>query len=181
MCILLLSSQPLSYLQRFILFTICNKDYSTITCTYTLSWNYIIRMISLNTISICIVISIHIITSTAFHTSPSHDRTFILSSSQRNQIRSYATPNMPSSTTSLKMIPGGCEDLSQISTSFSPIVSTSTLLSTIDADIANISNDQFGLVFAGGITVMVGGLVSVLLVGFLLENSNSYASIVADR
>jgi len=62
----------------------------------------------------------------------------------------------------------------------SPLTSASTFLSTIDADIANISNDQFGLVFAGGMTVMFGGIVSVLIVGFLLENSNSYANVVAD-
>mmetsp|Transcript_15468 Transcript_15468/g.17676 ORF Transcript_15468/g.17676 Transcript_15468/m.17676 type:complete len:230 (-) Transcript_15468:119-808(-) len=57
---------------------------------------------------------------------------------------------------------------------------SSFLLSTIDGDIASISDDQFGLVFAGGITVMVGGVASALMVGFLLESNNSYANVVAD-
>ena len=81
------------------------------------------------------------------------------------------------------MIPGSDEMNQMImhESMSTPLTSASTFLSTIDADIANISNDQFGLVFAGGITVMFGGIVSVLMVGFLLENSNSYASVVADR
>lgn len=58
--------------------------------------------------------------------------------------------------------------------------STSTFISTISADIDNISNDEFGKVFAGGIFVMIGGVVSALIVGFLLESNNSYANVVAD-
>uniref|UniRef100_A0A7S4VEX6 Transmembrane protein n=1 Tax=Ditylum brightwellii TaxID=49249 RepID=A0A7S4VEX6_9STRA len=61
------------------------------------------------------------------------------------------------------------------------ILSTaSTYISTIDADIDSIPTDQFGLVFAGGIVVMFGGVVSALIVGFLLENGNLYANVVAD-
>ena len=58
--------------------------------------------------------------------------------------------------------------------------STSTFLSTISADIDNIPQDEFGKVFAGGIVVMIGGVFSALMVGFLLESGNSYASVVAD-
>jgi len=58
--------------------------------------------------------------------------------------------------------------------------SSSTVIATIDSDIAKISNEDFGLVFAGGILVMVGGVLSALIVGFILEKSNSYAQIVAD-
>jgi hypothetical protein len=56
----------------------------------------------------------------------------------------------------------------------------SLVLATIDSDIANISTDQFGLVFAGGIAVMVGGVLSALIVGFILERGDLYASVVAD-
>ena len=61
-----------------------------------------------------------------------------------------------------------------------PFTSSSTIIATIDADIAKISNEDFGLVFAGGILVMVGGVLSALIVGFILEKSNNYAQIVAD-
>jgi hypothetical protein len=65
-------------------------------------------------------------------------------------------------------------------TMINAIQSTSNTISTVSADIDSISNDQFGLVFAGGIAVMVGGVFSALMVGFLLESSNSYANVVAD-
>lgn len=71
-------------------------------------------------------------------------------------------------------------DLSMTHTLAQTLQSTSTFLSTISADIDNISNDEFGKVFAGGIMVMIGGVASALIVGFLLESNNSYASIVAD-
>ena len=61
-----------------------------------------------------------------------------------------------------------------------PFVSASNILATIDADIAKISNEDFGKVFAGGILVMVGGVLSALIVGFILEKSNSYAQVIAD-
>jgi hypothetical protein len=57
---------------------------------------------------------------------------------------------------------------------------TSNILATIDADIEKISNEDFGLVFAGGIFVMIGGVLSALIVGFILQRSNNYAQIVAD-
>ena len=58
--------------------------------------------------------------------------------------------------------------------------SASLLLSTIDSDIASISDDQFGKVFAGGIAVMLGGVASALVVGFLLDAGDSYSAIVGD-
>lgn len=54
------------------------------------------------------------------------------------------------------------------------------LISTIDSDIASIPNEQFGLVFAGGIMVMVGGVLSAVIVGFLLEKGDLYASVAAE-
>jgi hypothetical protein len=54
------------------------------------------------------------------------------------------------------------------------------LIATIDSDIASISENEFGKVFAGGIVVMFGGLFSALAVGFIIDSRNLYANIVAD-
>jgi len=54
------------------------------------------------------------------------------------------------------------------------------LIATIDSDIANVSDDAFGLIFAGGIFVMFGGVLSALIVGFILESRGSYANVIAD-
>jgi len=62
----------------------------------------------------------------------------------------------------------------------SSIQSASTYLSTVSADIDSMPQNEFATVFAGGIAVMIGSVISTLIVGFLLENGNSYASVVAD-
>eukprot|EP00554_Chaetoceros_debilis_P005178 CAMPEP_0194085546 /NCGR_PEP_ID=MMETSP0149-20130528/17867_1 /TAXON_ID=122233 /ORGANISM="Chaetoceros debilis, Strain MM31A-1" /LENGTH=172 /DNA_ID=CAMNT_0038768449 /DNA_START=184 /DNA_END=702 /DNA_ORIENTATION=+ len=80
---------------------------------------------------------------------------------------------MPATSSSLNMIP---IDETQILA----INSASTFLSTISADIDNISNDDFATVFAGGIAVMVGGVFSTIMVGVMLEQGDSYSSVVAD-
>lgn len=54
------------------------------------------------------------------------------------------------------------------------------LLATIDADIAKIDNNEFRTVFAGGMAVMLGGLLSVVAVGTMIDANDSYASIVVD-
>jgi hypothetical protein len=54
------------------------------------------------------------------------------------------------------------------------------LIATIDSDVANIPDNEFASVFAGGILVMFGGLFSALMVGFILEKRNLYANIVAE-
>lgn len=56
----------------------------------------------------------------------------------------------------------------------------SLLISTIDADIANIADDDFGTVFLGGIAVMFGGLLSAIIVGTIVDKRGLYANIVAD-
>jgi hypothetical protein len=53
-------------------------------------------------------------------------------------------------------------------------------LATIDADIANIPTNEFAPVFFGGIAVMFGGVLSALIVGYILDSKNLYASVVAD-
>jgi hypothetical protein len=57
---------------------------------------------------------------------------------------------------------------------------SSLLLSTVDADIAKLSDNEFAPIFAGGILVMFGGLLSALVVGTIVDQKNLYASIVAD-
>eukprot|EP00956_Cyclotella_meneghiniana_P026587 scaffold57845_cov82-Cyclotella_meneghiniana.AAC.1 len=58
--------------------------------------------------------------------------------------------------------------------------SASTLLSTIDSDIANIPDDEFRKVFAGGGIIMLGSILSTVFVGYLIESNNSYADLVAE-
>jgi hypothetical protein len=56
----------------------------------------------------------------------------------------------------------------------------SLLLATIDSDIASISDNEFAPIFMGGIAVMFGGVLSTMVVGYILESKNLYASVVAD-
>jgi len=56
----------------------------------------------------------------------------------------------------------------------------STLISTIDSDIASIPTDEFGKVFAGGVFLMFTGAISALIVGLILEYGNSYDKIALD-
>lgn len=60
------------------------------------------------------------------------------------------------------------------------VVNNPFLLSTIDADIDNIPTDDFGTVFAGGIMVMFGGVLSALVVGLILDSGDNYSNVVAD-
>jgi hypothetical protein len=62
----------------------------------------------------------------------------------------------------------------------SSIGSTNLLLSTIDSDIAKLSDNEFAPVFLGGIAVMVGGLLSAVFVGLVVDKKDLYASLVAD-
>merc|ERR1712238_201568 len=54
------------------------------------------------------------------------------------------------------------------------------LLATIDSDIANIQLEEFRKVFAGGIAVMAGGLLSTIGVGVILEKNNLYTKLAAE-
>ena len=60
------------------------------------------------------------------------------------------------------------------------IYTTSTTLATIDMDIAKLSDNEFAPIFMGAILVMFGGVLSALIVGFILDKGDLYASIVAD-
>jgi hypothetical protein len=62
----------------------------------------------------------------------------------------------------------------------SSIGSTNLLLSTIDSDIAKLSDNEFAPVFLGGIAVMVGGLLSAVFVGLVVDKKDLYASLVAE-
>jgi hypothetical protein len=60
------------------------------------------------------------------------------------------------------------------------IMASNMWISTIDSDIANIPQNEFAPVFMGGIIVMFGGVISALIVGYILESKNLYANVVAD-
>lgn len=74
------------------------------------------------------------------------------------------------------------EDTSSFDATFSSAAASSSnfWLATIDADIAKLSDNEFAPIFMGGIGVMAGGLLSALIVGFILKSNNSYADVVAD-
>lgn len=57
---------------------------------------------------------------------------------------------------------------------------TTSWIATIDADIANIPDNEFAPIFLGGILVMFGGVVSATILGFILEKGDLYANVVAD-
>jgi len=60
------------------------------------------------------------------------------------------------------------------------LTSASSFISTIDADIANIPDNEFGKVFAGAGFIMLGSILSTVFVGFLIESTNGYADLVAE-
>jgi hypothetical protein len=57
---------------------------------------------------------------------------------------------------------------------------TTNWLATIDGDIAKISDNEFAPIFAGGLLVMFGGVISAFIVGFILDRGDLYANVVAD-
>jgi hypothetical protein len=88
---------------------------------------------------------------------------------------SCSPSTMPSSTTTLQAMPSLFDHAAA-----SSIGSTHLLLSTIDSDIAKLSDNEFAPVFLGGIAVMVGGLLSAVFVGLVVDKKDLYASLVAD-
>lgn len=70
------------------------------------------------------------------------------------------------------------DDVSMLSHS---LEHASTLISTIDSDIASIPDDEFRKVFAGGGLIMFGSVLSTIFVGFLVESGGGgYADLVAE-
>mmetsp|Transcript_19636 Transcript_19636/g.54789 ORF Transcript_19636/g.54789 Transcript_19636/m.54789 type:complete len:147 (-) Transcript_19636:2701-3141(-) len=53
-------------------------------------------------------------------------------------------------------------------------------VATIDSDIANIQLEEFRTVFAGGIAVMFGGLISTTLLGTLIDKNDLYADLAVE-
>lgn len=54
-------------------------------------------------------------------------------------------------------------------------------VATIDSDIANIQLEEFRLVFAGGLAVMFGGLISTTLLGTLIDKKEGlYADLAVE-
>lgn len=73
------------------------------------------------------------------------------------------------------------QQLNLFDASMSDVINTNSMwLATIDGDIASIPTNEFGTVFAGGIAVMVGGVLSALVVGFILDKGDLYANVAAE-
>jgi len=53
-------------------------------------------------------------------------------------------------------------------------------LATIDSDIADIQLEDFRRVFAGGIAVMIGGLISTTLLGTMIDKNDLYADLAVE-
>jgi hypothetical protein len=67
-----------------------------------------------------------------------------------------------------------------LSESITATAATSNWIATIDADIANIPDNEFAPIFLGGVLVMFGGVLSATILGFILEKGDLYANVVAD-
>lgn len=80
----------------------------------------------------------------------------------------------------LKLMNGEVADTVSTSAATAASHFNNMLIATIDADIANVPENEFAPIFAGGIMVMFGGVLSALIVGFILESNNSYANVIAD-
>lgn len=87
--------------------------------------------------------------------------------------------NQPTSNP-LKLMNGEVVDVVSNSAATAASHFNNMLIATIDADIANVPENEFAPIFAGGIMVMFGGVLSALIVGFILESNNSYANVIAD-
>lgn len=78
--------------------------------------------------------------------------------------------------------------LTTTTTATSHVASASSfLLSTIDSDIANIPDNEFRTVFAGGMGIMFGSILSTIFVGYLIEfpggsrgGGSGYVDLVAE-
>lgn len=61
-----------------------------------------------------------------------------------------------------------------------PSIATNIILATIDSDISKLSDNEFAPVFFGGIAVMLGGLLSTIFVGTVIDKKDMYAQLIAD-
>lgn len=107
---------------------------------------------------------------------------------QRKQKWQQQSLTAASTSTSLNVVPVDIDLFTTITTSTTTTMSPNTLhavaqslwIATIDSDIANIQLEEFRKVFAGGIAVMAGGLISTIGVGVILEKNDLYASLAAE-
>ena len=124
------------------------------------------------------------------HGQPSFRTTTTTSSSSSSQLKAtnllLDTPLLAASmsaatqTTTVSAVSTTTTSSSSLLSSLTSHWSSSLCLSTIDSDIAQIPENEFAPIFAGGIVVMFGGLISALIVGFILEQNDLYASVIAD-
>jgi hypothetical protein len=137
-------------------------------------WNQIVRSIQST------IFSLSIYTSTGFKMKIILPTLILLSCAQNLLVTAFSVVQPKSSsmvsirqTTIQKLAPVDIVD-----TAIS--AATSISIATIDSDIANIPENEFRSVFMGGIVVMFGGLMSALIVGFIVDSRNLYANLVAD-
>ena len=99
---------------------------------------------------------------------------------RQRQCKRLASP--ASTTTSLYVVPVDIELYSSIATATTTthVAAQNLWIATIDSDIANIQLEEFRKVFAGGIAVMAGGLISTTMVGFILKKKDLYTSLAAE-
>ena len=132
-------------------------------------------MCSTRKISIALVASSAALAS-AFVTPPAQQRQASISAYPpvaRTAVTS-STSERPGSSTALNLSVDPTQQLSDA------LSGASLHLATVSADIDSIPTDEFGLVFAGGIAVMLGGVVSALVVGLLLDSGDNYSSVIAE-
>jgi len=94
---------------------------------------------------------------------------------QSLQQQRYQSKGTNPSSTTLHVLPIDTQTSAEISNT-----AHSMWIATIDSDIANIQLEEFRKVFAGGIAVMVGGLISTTLLGTIIEKKDLYANLAAE-
>jgi len=90
-------------------------------------------------------------------------------------LQRYQSKGTNPSSTTLHVLPIDTQTSAEISNT-----AHSMWIATIDSDIANIQLEEFRKVFAGGIAVMVGGLISTTLLGTIIEKKDLYANLAAE-
>jgi hypothetical protein len=112
---------------------------------------------------------------------------FGVTQQQQRQQQRQSSSTSTSTSTSLYVVPVDIDLYSSIATTAAAATTTTTTqaaqnlwIATIDSDIANIQLEEFRKVFAGGIAVMAGGLISTTFVGYILKKKDLYTSLAAE-
>ena len=71
-------------------------------------------------------------------------------------------------------------DVSSTGSVLTSMQTSLTWIATASADIDAMPENEFRTVFSGGLFVMFGSVLAAVFVGFMLENGNLYANVIAD-